>query len=127
MQMLYHINVGHPMLVPGARLIAAVKSVVPHDRYEDPLGTAGYRTYPRIGDVPPQQSYFFELLADSEGVTRVLLEHPTGEQGLQLRFNKQQLPWFTLWRNNVAAADGYVTALEPGTNFPNPRPFEEQQ
>jgi hypothetical protein len=25
------------------------------------------------------------------------------------------------------AADGYVTGLEPGTNFPNPRSFEGQQ
>ena len=25
------------------------------------------------------------------------------------------------------AADGYVTGLEPGTNYPNPRSFEGQQ
>ena len=27
----------------------------------------------------------------------------------------------------VASADGYVTGIEPGTNFPNPRTFETEQ
>ena len=30
------------------------------------------------------------------------------------------------WRNTQAAADGYGTGIEPGTNFPNPRSFEER-
>jgi len=41
--------------------------------------------------------------------------------------NTKQLPCFTLWKNTGAAADGYVTGLEPGTNFPNPRTYEGRQ
>jgi hypothetical protein len=37
------------------------------------------------------------------------------------------LPCFTLWKNQGGLADGYVTGLEPGTNYPNPRSFEETQ
>jgi hypothetical protein len=37
------------------------------------------------------------------------------------------LPCFTLWKNQGGLADGYVTGLEPGTNFPNPRSYEESQ
>ncbi len=44
-----------------------------------------------------------------------------------MRYSTKQLPCFTLWKNTPLAADGYVTGLEPGTNFPNPRTFEGQQ
>ena len=126
MQMLYHVNLGEPLLAPGARLIAPVKAVCPHDRYPDERGTRDHQVYPQPTDVGSQQSFFYELLADPDGETKVLLQHPAGDQGATLSYNQRQLPWFTQWRNNVPSADGYVTALEPGTNFPNPRPFEEQ-
>ena len=46
---------------------------------------------------------------------------------MSLRFNKRQLPCFTLWKNPQAAADGYVTGLEPASNFPNTRSFEKEK
>ena len=42
-------------------------------------------------------------------------------------FNKKQLPCYTVWKNTTALEDGYVTGLEPGTNFPNPRTYEGEQ
>ena len=44
-----------------------------------------------------------------------------------MRYSTKQLPYFTLWKNTPLAADGFVTGLEPGTNFPNPRSFEGEQ
>jgi len=35
------------------------------------------------------------------------------------------LPYFVIWKNTVDVSDGYVCGLEPSTNFPNPRTFEE--
>ena len=32
-----------------------------------------------------------------------------------------------MWRNTAALEDGYVTGLEPATNFPNFKSFERQQ
>ena len=46
---------------------------------------------------------------------------------MSVKFNKRQLPCFTLWKNRQAAADGYVTGLEPATNFPNRKSFEKEQ
>ena len=34
------------------------------------------------------------------------------------------LPHFIVWKNTGAAADGYLTGLEPATNLPNAKPFE---
>ena len=126
MQMLYHVNIGHPLLAPGSQLLAPVRVVSPHDQTAALAGTKNYRTYPPQKVAPAHQSYFFDLLADERGDTRVLLTHPSGISGVGLRFNKRELPCFTQWQNNVMARDGYVTALEPATNFPNPRTFEEQ-
>jgi hypothetical protein len=53
------------------------------------------------------------------------LRNREGDKAVVLRFRKDQLPAFTLWKNSASLRDGYVTGLEPGTNFPNPRPFEE--
>ncbi len=47
-----------------------------------------------------------------------------GDKAVVLRFSRDQLPAFTLWKNTAGLRDGYVTGLEPGTNYPNPRPFE---
>ena len=71
--------------------------------------------------------FFLDLLADAAGRTQALLRNPAGDQGVSVKFNKNQLPCFTLWKNRQAAADGYVTGLEPGINFPNRRSFEKQQ
>ena len=37
------------------------------------------------------------------------------------------MPCFTVWKNHQAAIDGYVTGLEPATNYPNPKSFEKEK
>ena len=54
-----------------------------------------------------------------------MLRNKTADKGCVLRFHKDQLPAFTLWKNTGGLRDGYVTGLEPGTNYPNARPFEK--
>ncbi|MBI3839003.1 MAG: aldose 1-epimerase family protein [Planctomycetia bacterium] len=126
MQLLYHVNIGAPILDPGARVVAPVKTIVPRDaRATEGIGT--WDSYPNERAGYKEQVYFFELLAGSDGRTQVLLKNAHGTQGVSVRYNKAQLPYFTLWKNTPMAADGYVTGLEPGTNFPNPRTFEKEQ
>jgi hypothetical protein len=50
----------------------------------------------------------------------------TDDEAVSLRFNKRALPCFTVWRNTPAECDGYVVGMEPGTNYPNPRAFEQE-
>ena len=74
-----------------------------------------------------EQVYFYELHARSAGErqTLAMLRNHAGDKGVVLRFHNDQLPAFTLWKNTGGLRDGYVTGLEPGTNYPNPRPFEQ--
>jgi len=124
-QLLYHINFGSPLLEEGARVVAPAKTVVPrNDRAAEGIDSWDVFGPPQPGFV--EQVYFFELLADAENRTRVLLKNRQATQGVCLEFSPLQLPCFTLWKNTAGPADGYVTGLEPATNFPNPRSFEER-
>jgi hypothetical protein len=126
MQILYHVNFGTPLVDSGARLVAPAKTVVPRD-VAAARSVATWDSYPAEQAGLKEEVYFVELLADKEGLTRVLLKNAHSMLGVSMQFNTKQLPCFTQWKNTRLRADGYVTGIEPGTNFPNPRTFETQQ
>ena len=55
------------------------------------------------------------------------MKNALSRRGVSLHVNTKQLPCYTVWKNTTTSPDGYVTGLEPGTNFPNPRTHEGQQ
>ena len=126
LQMLYHFNIGQPLLRPGARITRADRhgrtahasrrqgrhrTLEHHAAAATGLGRASLRLGPR---------------GRQAGDTRVLVSGLTDDEAVGLRFNKRALPCLTVWRNTPAEADGYVLGIEPGTNYPNPRTFEKQ-
>lgn len=125
-QMLYHVNFGTPWLDPGATLVAPIKTVVPRDARAAEDVTQWLR-YPEPVAGSTEQVYYCSLLGDEQQNTAVLLKNSLGTRGVSLHFNTRQLPCFTQWKNVTAEADGYVTGLEPGTNFPNTRSYETEQ
>ncbi|MBM3955364.1 MAG: DUF4432 family protein [Planctomycetes bacterium] len=126
MQMLYHVNLGPPLLGAGAELLAAVDEVAPRDTAAMPDGPT-WRSFeaPRAGR--PEEAHFARIRPDDQGTAEAVLLAPGGREGARLAWFAESLPCFTLWKNQTGNADGYVTGLEPGTNFPNPRSFEESQ
>lgn len=126
LELLYHTNVGEPFLQADAKFVAAVREVAPRDR-RAAEGIDGWQTYgpPQTGFA--EQVYLVEPAADENGETLVLLRNAAGDRGLSMRWSVDRLPCFSLWKNLQAAADGYVTGLEPATNFPNFKTFERQR
>jgi hypothetical protein len=125
MQMLYHCNIGPPFLEAGSRVVAPIRELSPlTPRAAEGIET--FDTYP--GPTPGfgEQVYCYDLLSDGSGRTLVLLYDSAADRGLALRWNRAELPCFTVWRNSSAVEDGYVTGLEPGTNYPNFKTFERQ-
>lgn len=127
MQMLYHTNIGAPLLEEGAELRAPLRQVVPWDQASAEAGTAVWHTFPGPQQGFHQQVYLLDLLANDAGRTEILLKNADSISAVGLRFDIRQLPCFSLWRNLVPHADGYVTGLEPGTNYPNTRTRESEQ
>ncbi len=126
MQMLYHVNFGLPLLDGGSRVVLPAKTIVPRTEH----AASGIKTWDSYAAPTPgfeEMVYFMELHAAEDGWTRALLKNAHSTQGASLVFNKRQLPCFSLWKNTTAEGDGYVTGIEPGTNFPNPRSYEGEQ
>jgi Domain of unknown function (DUF4432) len=126
-QLLYHWNFGPPFLDDGARFAAPIRSMAPRDA----RAQEGIAAHDRYGGPQPgftEQVYLYDLAAEGEGgPTLAMLRSADGDKAVVLRFRKDQLPAFTLWKNTAGLRDGYVTGLEPGTNYPNPRPFEQER
>ncbi|MGI9469886.1 MAG: aldose 1-epimerase family protein [Rubripirellula sp.] len=126
LQLLYHINVGAPLLAEGATLEAPVESLAP----KDALSASEIDSWNEYG--PPQEGYaervyFARLRSDESNSTTAMLRSPDGTKGLGVSFHTNGLPRFVLWKNTAAENDGYVTGIEPATNYPNHRSFEEKQ
>jgi hypothetical protein len=126
MQVLYHCNFGPPFLDEGARFVAPIRTVTPRDaRAQEGIDHHDHYGAPEPGFT--EQVYFYDLHAESPGggSTLAMLRDQAGDKAVVLRFRKDQLPAFTLWKNTAGLRDGYVTGLEPATNYPNPLPFEK--
>lgn len=126
LELLYHTNVGKPILDAGARLVLPFREAAPsNSRAAEDVGT--WQTYlpPTPGYV--EQCYFADLIGDDREQTVVLLHNAAGDRGISLEFSIRQLPCFTVWKCTQAEADGYVTGLEPATNLPNHKTFERSQ
>ncbi|RCS40445.1 DUF4432 family protein [Bremerella cremea] len=125
-QMLYHINLGAPILGEGASVVCPAVEICPRNDHAA-SGITDWSTYSGPTDGYQEQVYFMQFAGDENGQTSALLKNAAGDQGVSVHFNVKQLPCFSLWKYTAAEQDGYVTGLEPATNYPNPRSFEEKQ
>lgn len=125
-QMLYHINIGQPILEAGGQLHVGAKRIVARDA-RAVQGLKQWQTYeaPKAGYV--EQVYFSASVADGHGWASSFLSTKAGDKGFAVHYDTATLPFFSQWKNTVAEADGYVTGIEPGTGFPNPHSFEQSK
>ncbi|MDR7343701.1 hypothetical protein J2X14_002121 [Pantoea alhagi] len=125
-QIIYHSNFGTPILEKDARFIAPVKSVSPFNDY----AKQGLKNWNRY-DAPTKgfDEMVFNLmpLADAQGKTVAAVINSKGDKGAAIEFDIQQLPLLTLWKNTDTLKQGYVTGIEPGTNYAYPVTIEKEQ
>ena len=126
MQILYHCNFGSPILEEGSRFVAPIKRLAPRD----PVAAEEVEKFDYYGPPTPgfiEQVYYMDLLADDRGETLAVLTNSNGDKAVSISYSVKELPHFTLWKNTASIEDGYVTGLEPGTSFPNVKPFERSR
>jgi hypothetical protein len=124
-QMLYHANFGPPLLEEGARFLAPVEMVTPFNDH----AAKDVQRYDQFAGPAPgfiEQVYAMVPLSDRSGRTLAMIRNKAGDLAASLRFDTRELPFLTLWKNTVAREDGYVTGIEPGTNYPNNRSVERK-
>jgi hypothetical protein len=122
-ELLYHTNYGHPLLQEGSTFLAAASRVTPFNDHAA-KDIAHYTEY--AGPTPNfvEQVYCLYPIADKDGRTLIALQNKARDRAVSLAFSTKDLPYVTLWKNTNAEGEGYVTGLEPGTNFPSNRRVE---
>jgi len=123
-QLLYHWNFGQPLLENGSKVFLPIQCLAPRDD-RAAEGLKAWNEYGAPESGFSEQVYFAELVEDENGKSLALLTNGSQNLAVELEFSRQQLPYFIVWKNTGALADGYVTGLEPSTNFPNTTSFEQ--
>ncbi len=108
--LLYHVNVGFPVVDDGAELLAPATAVAA--RGDHPV--EGYRTFhgPAAGYV--EQVFEHELAAEPDGSVPVAVVNRRLGLGAYEVFRRDQLPHHFLWR--MLGEGTYVVGIEPCTN-----------
>ncbi len=126
LELLYHCNFGRPLLGQGARVEAPVDFVCPRDARARE-GIDAWETYGPPEASFAEQCYYLRNHADEDGRTVAALVDAEGALAAAVRYSVAELPALTVWKNTAAEPDGYVTGLEPGTDYPNSRRFERSK
>jgi hypothetical protein len=126
MQLLYHTNLGMPFLEAGARVMLPIREMAPLT----PRAAEGMQSWESYGAPTAgfaEQVYVYEMIADTKGQSLAMLMNAKADKAICVRWGVKDLPCFTVWKNTMALEEGYVTGLEPATNYPNFRNFERQK
>ena len=108
--MLYHFNMGYPLLSEKASYYIPSKKVTPRDDY----AAAHVDSWNRID--PPRRDfrercYYHDLETDAQGIASVGIDNPAENLKVRIRFHKDELPYLVQWR--MLGEREYVTGLEP--------------
>lgn len=121
---LYHINIGYPLLDDGSRLLLPVTQTIPRDHWAED----GKEEWDRFH--APQKGYFEKVylhhpktLEDGFGAS-LLLNEKLG-LGVYVKFDTRELPYFTEWK--MMGEGEYVVGMEPGNCFPLGRKREREE
>ena len=116
LMLLYHINLGFPLLSENARLSAKVTSSSARDeKAEQKLGEWMRCEPPTLGIA--ENCYFHDIEADADGMARMTMSNPDLGIELEIAFRKAELPFFTQWK--MMGAQEYVMGLEPANCHPD--------
>lgn len=103
---LYHMNLGYPLLDEDARLFIPSRTVVPrNERAREGIGGWNRMEKPQKGF--EEQCYYHEM---EQG--RAELYQPKLRKGLRILYDPSVLPFFTQWK--MMGWRDYVLGLEPG-------------
>lgn len=123
LMMLYHINIGFPVVAPGARVVSEASSVEPRDA----VAAGGLDQWTSLCEPTPQyaeQVFFHQMPRAGVASAAVVNPHVDGGIGVVVRFDPSTLPQFTQWKNMACGA--YVVGLEPGNARVMGRPVERE-
>ena len=115
LQMLYHCNMGYPLLSEKAELnIPSVKVEPRNERSKTGIGSWNVCEEPQVGYI--ETCYYHSF---NNNTPTVSLYNDEIKKGIEITFDTNELPFFTQWK--MMGAGEYVMGLEPGNCLPDGR------
>jgi hypothetical protein len=107
---LYHMNLGYPLLCEYSELIIDPDKTIPATPYAAE-GINEFRRFIKPVANCQEQVYFHSVKSDSKGKAQVALQNSKLGISLKIKFNADQLPYLTEWK--MMGMGEYVLGLEP--------------
>lgn len=124
MMILYHFNVGYPLLDEGARILLPAVKTIPRDA--DAAAQPGrWDRMEAPVDGEPEAVFLHELAEDENGIARAAVINEKLGLGICLEFERKNLPYFMQWKSR--ASGDYVVGLEPANSSVYGRGFHEER
>jgi hypothetical protein len=108
--LLYHVNVGWPVVDEGSELLVPATGVEPRGEH----AVEGYRELAPPAPAIVEQVFEHELAAERDGRVPVGIVNRALELGAYEVFRRDQLPHHFVWR--MLGEGTYVVGIEPSTN-----------
>lgn len=111
--MLYHFNLGFPLLGPNSRLSLASEQTIARDEYAQ-RGLDCWKDLQAPTADYQAQVFRHVPRADQNGTVSVALENPHLGVGLRLTYNRNELPYLFQWK--MMGEGTYALGIEPATS-----------
>ncbi len=115
LMLLYHMNLGFPLISENSRLVAPIIDTAPRDS-EARKGVFDYDFFQPPVYPYNEQVFFHGVSGDEDGNTVVGIVNDELGFGFYISFNIFELPYLTQWK--VMAKQDYVVGIEPGNCTP---------
>ena len=120
LELLYHCNMGYPLLDENAVVTIPAEKVTPRNAHAaEGLENCLVMEKPQRGY--EEKCYYHTL----RGKTEVSVENPRLGRKVSIRYNADELPFFTEWK--MMGEQEYVLGLEPGNCHPDGRQVMREQ
>ena len=115
LMMLYHINLGWPLVDENSRIETVPHRVTP----QNDVAAADYPEWPRLSAPEPafsEQVFYHEIPGDENGMSSAALYNPDLGMRLTVSCRRKELPYLIQWKQ--MGQGEYVLGLEPANCFP---------
>ena len=124
LMILYHINIGYPLLDEGTRLYLSTRSITPREALSAPHA-ARWNVMDSPKDNEPEYVFIHEPVPDENGIVRACVVNIKLDLGLMISYPMKNLPYFMEWKST--ASGDYVLGLEPANSCVYGRPWHEER
>ncbi len=114
LQMLYHFNVGYPLLDENTELNIPTESITPRNEHASE-GIDNCLVMEKPQRDYEEKCYYHKMT----GTAKVSVYNPGLGRGFEMSYDTKELPYFTEWK--MMGERDYVLGVEPGNTLPDGR------